>query len=201
MNFEELAKEFSKVKDDTLAFIRYFECNSEAINKLDDSDEEQKGFRLKMNGDYGLCLSHSGSTEKAVKVLSTFIPKFEKESGLSETQLLKATYYEHLLWAYGSSLFYAGKVDDTEKIFERLVEMQPDNQKYKNWLRATKEKRYAKIRTGLYTSVFAWLFLNILFGRSMGSGLKVIFVMTGMGVVCGTIILEGYLFILRRKLR
>lgn len=201
MDFKKLEKEFFKVKDDSLAFIRYFESNSDAIEKLDDNDEEQKGFKLKMNGDYGLCLANSGSTEKAIKILGTFIPKFEKESGLSHSELLKATYYEHLLWAFGSSLFYTDKIDDAENIFERLVKMQPDNQKYKNWLRATKEKRFSKLKTGLYISVFTWLVIDILFIRSMGSELKGIFLMTGAGVACGIITLETYLFVLRKRFR
>ncbi len=201
MDFKKLENEFFKVKDDSLAFIRYFESNSDAIEKLDDNDEEQKGFKLKMNGDYGLCLAGSGSTDKAIKVLATFIPRFEQESGLNDTDLLKAAYYEHLLWAFGSSLYYTDKVDETEKIFERLVKMQPDNQKYKNWLRSTKEKRFSKLKKGLYISVFTWLFIDILFIRSMDSGLKGIFLMSGAGVVCGTIILEAYLFVLRKRFR
>jgi hypothetical protein len=78
MNFEELQEELFKVKDDSLAFIRYFERNSDDIEKLDDSDGEQKFFKLKMNGDYGLCLANSGNTVKAIKVLEKFIPKFEQ---------------------------------------------------------------------------------------------------------------------------
>ena len=199
MDFEKLEKEFFKVKDDSLSFIRYFESNSDFIAKLDDNDEEQRGFKLKMNGDYGLSLAASGSPKKAVEVLEGFIPKFEKESGLDEDELSKTAYYEHLLWAFGSSLYYTDKIDETEKVFSRLVELQPENQKYKNWLRATKQKRYSRLRTILYVLLFAWIFVEIVFIKSMTSGLKMIFMMTGLGVICGTIILEAYLFFLKRK--
>lgn len=201
MSFKKLETEYIKVKDDSLAFIRFFEGNSDAIEKLDDSDEEQKGFKLKMNGDYGLCLANSGATEKAVKILETFIPKFEKESGLTETELLTTPYYEHLLWAFGSSLYYTDKVNETEKTFERLVKMQPDNQKYKNWLKGTKEKRFSKFRKGFYVSVFVWLAVDILFIKSMDIELKGVFLLTGAIVLGATVILEIYVFLLKRSVR
>ena len=37
MGFGNLEKEFFKVNGDSLAFIRYFESNSDAIAKLDDN--------------------------------------------------------------------------------------------------------------------------------------------------------------------
>jgi hypothetical protein len=201
MSFDKLETEFLKVKDDSLAFIRFFESNSDAIEKLDDSDEEQKGFKLKMNGDYGLCLANSGTTEKEVKVLETFIPRFEKESGLTQTELVTTPYYEHLLWAFGSSLYYTDKINETEKTFERLVKMQPDNQKYKNWLKGTKEKRFSKFRKVLYVSFFAWLAIDVLFIKSMDIGLKGIFLLSGAIVLGATVVLEIYVFLLKRSVR
>jgi tetratricopeptide (TPR) repeat protein len=201
MSFEILETEYLKVKDDSLAFIRFYECNSDAIEKLDDSDDEQKGFKQRMNGDYGLCLANSGTTDKAVKVLETFIPIFEKESGLTETELMATPYYEHLLWAFGSSLYYTDQVDETEKIFERLVKMQPDNQKYKNWLRGTKEKRFSKFRKGLYVSIFVWFAIDILFMKSMDSRLKGIFLLSGAILLGATVILETYVYLLKRSVR
>ena len=201
MSFETLEEEYLKVKDDSLSFIRFFESNSDAIEKLDDSDEEEKGFKLRLHGDYGLCLANSGTAEKAVKVLETFIPMFEKESGLTETELVTAPYYEHLLWAFGSSLYYTDKVDETEKTFERLVKMRPDNQKYKNWLKGTKEKRFSKIRKGLYVSVFVWLAIDILFIKSMDIGLKGFFLLSGAIVLGATVILEIHVYLLKRRVR
>jgi hypothetical protein len=201
MSFEILETEFLKVKDDSLSFIRFYENNIDAIEKLDHNDEEQKGFKLKMNGDYGLCLASSGSTEKAVKVLAVFIPKFEKEAGLTEIELATTPYYEHLLWAFGSSLYYTDKVDETEKIFERLIKMQPDNQKYKNWLKETKEKRFSKIRKGLYISVFGWLAINLLFYKSFDIGLRGIFLLGGAFIFSATFILEIYIYLLKRNVR
>lgn len=42
MSFEILETEYLKVKDDSLAFIRFYESNLDAIDKLDDSDDEQR---------------------------------------------------------------------------------------------------------------------------------------------------------------
>jgi hypothetical protein len=145
--------------------------------------------------------ANSGTTEKAVKVLTTFIPKFEKESGLTATELLTTPYYEHLLWAFGSSLYYTDKIDETEKTFEQLVKMRPDNQKYKNWLKGTKGKRFSKIRKGLYVSVFVWLAIDILTFKSMDIGLKGFFLSSGAIVLGATVILEIYVYLLKRSVR
>lgn len=200
MDFERLEEEYFKFKDDTLAFIKFYETNLESIEKLDDKDEEQNGFKLKMNGDYGLCLATSGNTEKAVKVLETFIPRFEKESGLSETEIETTPYYEHLLWALGSSLYYTDNIEKTQRTFERLTKLQPDNQKYKNWLKGTIEKKFSKFRKASYVFIFSWFLVDILFIKSMDIGLKGVFLISGGLIVIGTISLETYVYYLKKKI-
>ena len=155
---------------------------------------------MRMSGNYGMCLAQSGRLENAVEVLKTFIPRFEKESGLSEAELASTPYLEHLLWWLGYSLYYNDKFDDAIKIFERLLVIQPGNQKYQNWLKQSLDNTTSKIRSILFYAFFTWVFVYFaLRWTTIETGGELVLV--GMVILGPLLFLEGDLFFKKRRIR
>lgn len=197
-DFVELENEFDNVKGDSLATIRYFEKNKEAIDYLDDSVVSNRSFKLKLYGDYGIGLAVSGNINKALTVLDDYIPAFEKESE-EDQELLSSPYYEHLLWTYGYSLHDAKRFKDAERVFNKLLKQHPDNSKYKNWFVASKTNRHSTIKQALWTACFLLLATDFLFGKDMGLRLKALFWITAAITLTSVLSLELYHHFIKRK--
>ncbi len=200
IDFEKLQDELSDTAMDALSFIRFYEKNMEAIEGLDDSDANQKQFKFRMRGDYGLSLAAAGITAKATDVLREFVPRFERESGLSAEERLKNPYYEGLLWSLGSCSYYTAHVGDTEKAFQQLVRMSPDNVKYRNWLMSTRERRFKLPRRIIYTSAIIWAFCSFVFLQFMEGTLKGMFLLIGPLLMVLILVMEGYIYFYKKRI-
>ena len=117
-------------------FIDLYEENKTLIESedLSISDPDYDGI-MRLTSDYALSLSQYGSSKKALPYLDKAIQLFKNSS---TEDLTKISMYETLVWARGVENYNNKKYKLASQDFQYLVDTYPDNDKYRNWLFASK---------------------------------------------------------------
>ena len=137
---------------ETKLFIEIYEQNKSIIESTDlsISNPDYNGI-IRMIADYSLALSQYGSSRKALPYLDKSIQLFQKSS---MEDLTKVPMYETLLWARGIENYYQKKYSVSTKDFQYLVDNFTENDKYRNWLLASKTIKAKKILNYFWFGAF-----------------------------------------------
>jgi tetratricopeptide (TPR) repeat protein len=200
-NIKEIQREFNGLKhSDAREVIKFFEENFESIESLDISktDEEYK-TKLKILCDYGVCLVVVGNYSKGAKILNNSIPMYEYAPDQEYSKLQGNGYFENLLWSYGLALSETKQINDSIKIFKRLVEYYPDNEKYRKWLNQLKANKISKITTPLWIICMVWLFGELTFFEQFESTIKFRLALVGFILLLIVTSIEYYKYLIKKK--
>ena len=121
---------------DPRQFIDLYDENKAVIEGADSSisNPDYDGI-MRLTSDYALSLSHYGSSKKAIPYLDKSIQQF-KDSTCAD--LTKVSMYEILVWTRGVEQYNNKSYKTSSKDFQYLVDTYPENDKYRNWLLASK---------------------------------------------------------------
>lgn len=144
-------------RKDPKFYIDTYESNRDLIEGSDTStsNPDYDGI-MRLTADYALSLSIYGSSTKSLPYLDKAIGLFQNSS---TKDLVKVPIYEMLIWTRGMENYNAKKYSIATKDFDYLVDNYPDNDKYKQWLYASKTIRatkYLNILWGLTVFCFVW---------------------------------------------
>ncbi len=181
----ELEKEYNRIpKGDDLAYSEFYERNRQLIDSINPTTKKGENLLLKMNGEYGLSLQRNGRCSEAIKILNLVISKVEMMISSGDKEPTLNSYLEHLLWSKGVCLFETERVKESEIVFNRLVEMQPDNDRYLSWKNAAKAVKYRKLNKVLWGIAVVFLLLNVTdFFEKIGIGVNDGFTLSIVGFV------------------
>lgn len=138
-------------------FIDLYDENKNLLEGADlsISNPDYDGI-MRITSDYALSLSHYGSSRKAIPYLDKSIQLFKVSS---VDDLTKVPMYEMLVWTRGVENYNNKNYKAASQDFQYLVETYPDNDKYRNWLLASKTikaKKYLNYIWGLAFMSFIW---------------------------------------------
>jgi hypothetical protein len=138
-------------------FINIYEENKNLIEGADHStsNPDYKGI-MRITADYALALSQYGSSRKSIPYLDKAIQLF-KNSSL--TDLKEVQMFEMLVLSRGIENYNQKKYSLASADFQYLVDNYPDNDRYKNWLIASKTiktKKYLNYIWGFAIMSFVW---------------------------------------------
>jgi hypothetical protein len=134
-------------------FIDIYEENKNLIESADSStsNPDYDGI-MRITAEYALSLSSYGSSKKSIPYLDKAIQLFKDSS---QTDLTKIQMYEALVWARGFENYNQEKYSLAKLDFQYLVDNYPDNDKYRNWLLASRT-----VQTRKYVN-YLWLALLV----------------------------------------
>jgi tetratricopeptide (TPR) repeat protein len=200
---QQLEDEFDLLTpSDNLAFIRFYENNKHSIENTDSSiDGLNDKFKLKLVCEYGMSLVDGGQYAKGVSILEKAIPMFENEPDNSKTDLKNNSYLEHLLWHYGFALWEIKQINDSIKIFKRLVNYYPENDKYRNWLTSLKASKIRKIANPIWIACFIWLLGDLIIFSKLDSQTRLFFSILGVSLLITVGIMELIIQIRIKKIK
>lgn len=146
-----------RVTKDPKIFINIYEENKNLIEGADNStsNPDYKGI-MRITADYALALSQYGSSRKSIPYLDKAIQLF-KNSSLTDLKELQM--FETLVWARGVENYNQKKYSLSSTDFQYLVDNYPENDKYRNWLIASKTiktKKYLNFIWGFAMVGFIW---------------------------------------------
>ncbi len=123
-------------------FIDFYEENQNTIEGVDKTkaNPDYDGI-MRLTSDYALSLSNYGSSKKAIPYLDKSIELFEDSSW---NELVKIPMYEMLIWTRGVENYNNKNYGKATKDFRYLVKSYPDNEKYRNWLLASRTIKIKK---------------------------------------------------------
>ena len=138
-------------------FIDIYEENKNLIEGADSStsNPDYDGI-MRITAEYGLALSRYGCSRKSIPYLDKAIQLFKDSS---QTDLTKVQMYEMLIWARGIENYNQKKYSLAKPDFQYLVDNYPDNDKYRNWLLASRTiqvKKYVNFIWGATAVFLVW---------------------------------------------
>jgi len=138
-------------------FIDLYDENKNLIEGADPStsNPDYDGI-MRITSEYALSLSHYGSSRKAIPYLDKSIQLFKDRS---VDDLTKVPMYEMLVWTRGVEHYNNKNYKTASQDFQYLVYTYPDNDKYRNWLLASKTikaKKYLNYIWGFAFMSFIW---------------------------------------------
>src|SRR5690554_4068659 len=143
---------------DNLAFIRFYEENLNSIEAIaTENNIDLYFFKLHLIGEYGMSLSSAGYNKKALPHLKNAIDAFEETYRNNKDELIEITFYQHLLWNYGLTLWHTKELNLAIETFERLVTFYPKNDMFKEWLYSLKKQKIRKFTNPIWYIAGIWL--------------------------------------------
>jgi tetratricopeptide (TPR) repeat protein len=138
-------------------FIDIYEENKNLIESADTStsNPDYDGI-MRITAEYGMALSSYGSSKKSLPYLDKAIQLFKDSS---QTDLTKVQMYETLVWVRGTENYNQKNYSLAAKDFQYLVDNYPDNDKYRNWLLASKTiqtRKYVNYVWGATAVFLVW---------------------------------------------
>ncbi|MBK3520056.1 hypothetical protein [Carboxylicivirga marina] len=134
-------------------FIRIVEPYLIVIGQDYSNDEYEKYFKsTRLLSDYSIQLVNNGYLKKALPYIEKSILLFENDIKLKDKNIIEEPMYEALVWNRGMINFNLQKKQKAEIDFLKLVENFPENDKYKNWLKACSDTKYG---------IAEWIFAGI----------------------------------------
>jgi hypothetical protein len=117
-------------------FIDIYVENKNLIESADSSpsNPDYDGI-MRITAEYALSLSSYGSAKESMPYLDKAIQLFKYSS---QTDLTKVQMYEALVWARGIENYNQKKYSLAKLDFQYLVDNYPDNDKYRNWMLASR---------------------------------------------------------------
>lgn len=124
------------------SFIHIYEEHKNLIEGAEQSKSNPDfDSIMRITSDYALSLSQYGSSRKSIPYLDKAIQLF-KNSSL--TDLKEVQMFEMLVWTRGVENYNQKNYSLASTDFQYLVDNYPDNDKYRNWLIASKTKKTKK---------------------------------------------------------
>lgn len=200
-SIHKLKEEFDKLNSsDNSAYIRFYENNINSIDKIDiTKDDDHYTAKLRLYSEYGLSLVGGGHYTKGASVLEKAIPMFENAPNQDFNKLREISYFEHLLWSYGVALWETKQIESSVKIFNRLVDYYPDNEKYRSWLNALKVIKIKKYTKPLWAVCMIWLIGELTVFEKFDTNTQFNLSIIGAGLLIIVGLLELYIYITKRQ--
>jgi len=169
--------------NDLMGIIRLYEKNQILLdNKSTFKDKADFNDFVLLVGQYVISLEKMGKYAKSVKYadrLLQLIDIVKDEFDINQKSF--ATYWS-ILTTKGRSLYYLKDYKNSIPIFERLLEWDPDNDNFKNWLDASKTRKRNSINKYLYIGASILIITEIFFGDQIGNPIVKQY-LTGFGFI------------------
>jgi len=143
-------------------YIDVYEKNKTLIESSDFSISNPDFVELtSITSDYAMALSEYGNSTKAMPYLAKSINLFEEKYD----ELKNMSMYEMLKWYRGVENYNLKKYSLASKDFQFLVDTYPENDKYRNWLLASKTINLRKYLNYFWSCEFVCIFWYTLISK------------------------------------
>lgn len=179
--------------------IDFFEKNALTIQNLDeDKDLDTLATKTCLMSDYGYSLAKNGQSGKSIPILTEAIRLHEKDPEFKE-KIKSSTGYKKLVFLLGEALYKTKRIEESKKVFEKLIILAPDNESYKSWIVGTMNHRRSEISKVTFISFAVWLLLYVIFRDLMSSQFRLVFNILGLSVFVTWTTMDVINWIVKRK--
>jgi tetratricopeptide (TPR) repeat protein len=181
------------------AIIDFFNENALAIQNLDeDKHTDILTTKLCILSDYAYALANSGEYSKSIPFLVDSI-RLQEQHPTFLDNIKKSKNYEFLVFALGRALHQTGDINESRKIFEKLIRLAPDNEAYQAWIVGTSNHKRNRVIKYVNISFMVW-FLVVLFFRDRHSdGIDLLLIVLGLALFSILILLSLLNYLTKTK--
>jgi hypothetical protein len=144
---EELNRLYDQIYNDNSSnepkrLVQVIEQKLELIEITNFTDREDLKKSTRLLSDYSIALFNDGYLKKSVPFLNKSIEQIEIHySKLHDLNIWNDPMYEALIWTRGQANFHLRKTQIAKLDLENLVKHNPENDVYKNWLKACSNRK------------------------------------------------------------
>ena len=179
--YKKLFNEDSKLTDQE--FIDIVEANYDVVqNTISPQTQGELETLTRIIADFGLCLVTREAYLKAIKQIDKAIELFKENEELKNKDLYKVQFFETLVFNKGVAFYYLNQFDKSTSSFKSLLSKFPDNNKYQNWLVASKNHRRQKLSNYLWYPVFVFIIIGEIFDKAQLG--KLYNISLTIGIIC-----------------
>ena len=181
--------------------IDFFEKNALTIQNLDeDKDLDTLNAKRCLMSDYGYSLAKNGQIGKSIPILTEAIRLHEKDPEFKEN-IKSSTGYKKLVFLLGEALYKTKRIEESKKIFEKLIILAPDNESYKSWIIGTLNYRRSEISRVTFIAFIIWMLLFVLFRDSMSGPIRTTSFILGLSIFFTWTTVDIMNWVVKRKYR
>lgn len=145
-------------------FVEFYDHNRILIEGQNTSNNSFIYDRVtRLTSDYAHCLIHNGSHTKAKPEIEKAIKLFENHPDYKEQDLLELKCYETLIFDRAVVNYYTKKYREAIEDLTKLSNKFPEDEKFKNWLRAAKSYKLFQFEKVLYFTSAGALLAGVFF--------------------------------------
>jgi tetratricopeptide (TPR) repeat protein len=149
--------------------IKYYESNIITLDsKKNFKDPEEFEQYILILADYVLALEREGYYTKAIKYADKFLLMVENRHKEFGVKLNENDFYRGVLAHKARSLFELKDYKKSKIYFERVLEIDPENDGIKNWIADCKRGSKIKKARLFYILGFIFVILDLTIGRNSG---------------------------------
>ena len=187
---------------DSNVFLDIFDPNKEILEKVvinGNQDLHNKVMRL--TADYAHHLTMKENYNKAIPQLDKAVGLFETYSDFRDTDLYQIGFYETLIFDRAMSNYYLKNFKIAKQDLKVLTDKFPDNDKYKNWMAATKTHSIRKLINVLWYVIAAAVLLTSFVEREdIGDLYDIVLIIGGLALI-GAVSAEIFKAINKKKIK
>lgn len=186
----EIYSDFYKIDpDDSMSMIRLYEKNQLLLdNKSTFKDKEDFNDFTLLLGQYVISLEKMGKYSKAVNYSDRLLHLIDLKKDEFDINHKDFTTYWSIMTSKGRALYNLKDYKKSISIFEKLLEWDPENDNFKNWLNDSKSRKRNSINKYFYIIASIFIITEIFFGDQIGNP-KIKLYMSGFGFIMFTIAL------------
>ncbi len=166
MNFNELFESAysQNLHNEPRKFVEFYDHNRILIESQNISSSNFIYDRVtRLTSDYAHSLIHNESHTKAKPEIEKALRLFEEHPDYKGQDLLELKYYETLVFDRAVVNYYAKNYKEAIDDLTKLSTKFPDDEKFKNWLRAAKSYKLIKFEKALYIAAAGTLLSDVFF--------------------------------------
>jgi len=190
--------------NDLLKHVEYYRNNRELIFEINEKlDKGHYNAKTKLMSDYGMALASNQNYEEAYPILLKAIDlmihdPFESER---EEKNSESTFYQHLLFRFGATTYYTKRHSESRNAFETLLQLDPTNDRYKNWLKGLRITPLNNISKVLGWIFFTVVVMKIILPDNISDNMATFYYPTLLLFALTYIIIEGLKWNIKNKLK
>ncbi len=170
---------------DSNVFLNIFDPNKEILEKVvinGNQDLHNKVMRL--TADYAHHLTMKENYSKAIPQIDKAVGLFQTYSDFKDTDLYKIGFYETLIFDRAMSNYYLKNFKAAKQDLKLLTDKFPDNDKYKNWMVASKTYSIQKLINALwYVIAAAALLTSFIEREDIGALYDIVLILGGLALI------------------
>lgn len=179
-------------KQELIIHLDYYRKNHLTILSINPNESERSFLaKTQILLAYGVTLINNGNFSEAYDILTKCREVFEVNP-FDSIQLDQHSGYRNLLFNLGIASYRTKRNQQAKRIFEQLLELDPRNDNYREWLHGVSAERSRKLDKYFFYAFLIWLVIDVFLADSFSEPFQTHYLYFGVVLLLVSISISIY---------